>query len=811
MAAAQSLKRITNRGTKSEPIFRPKTFLVAAIAVVLHISANASAIAQNTNALRPAEAGSSAADGAVTLDKVLVIGSHIRDTAEAGASPVIVIDKEAIDHTGAATVQQLFEKLPQNFGGGANGANVANLGVDRDTGNNFGLGTAINLRGLGTGTTLTLVNGHRVTSSNRYQYVDVSLIPLSAVERVEILTDGASAIYGTDAVGGVVNIILRRDFTGYETSLRYGSVTAGSMEEYQASQSAGWSWDGGHVLASHEFLKQGSLSALDKDFSRNVTVRPYDLYPGSKRHSLYFDGVQELSDVLTVNLTGAFARREMDTTISGTADETRLFPHTWQFDVFAGLTLALPRQWQARLNSGFGRSDVSYERTTITGSSVVTAPPTDTNSESRYLDVVADGELFALPAGGVRAAFGAGYRRDGYELLDHRGLERPLDLQRTTRSAFAELNIPLLKDMPGVRSLSLTTAARYDDYSDFGSTLNPKLGLLWEATDGLSFRTSYGRSYRAPVYQDMQLNNTVVVANVPNPAAANGSTLLMMLSNGNPDLSPERAKTWTGGFTFAPPSRPGLRIDANYYRIEYDDRIGSGFGGSFPSLFLQPTAPYADILTVDPTQQQIQQARQLGVSGLGLFVSRVGPYALPAGMDETDSQVILDNRFRNNAFTFQQGVDFSAAYGFDAGQARVAVNLASQYIIESERRVTATAPEVDAVNAVYYPVDLKVRGGVTLSRHQVSGGIFANYADSYRDPANATNPHVSSWTTVDLNLKYHFGSVADEQQGTSLAFSVQNLFDRDPPFIVNSINTGYDPANATALGRFLSMTLTHRW
>ncbi|KAG1250605.1 hypothetical protein G6F68_012717 [Rhizopus microsporus] len=173
--------------------------------------------------------------------------------------------------------------------------------------------------------------------------------------------------------------------------------------------------------------------------------------------------------------------------------------------------------------------------------------------------MIADGELFNLPAGGVRAAFGAGYRRDGYELLDHRGLEKPVDLQRTIRSAFAELNVPLLADTPGVRRLSLTAAARYDNYSDFGSTLNPKLGLLWEATEGLSFRTSYGRSYRAPVYQDMQLNNTVVVAKVPNPSAASGSTVLMMLSNGNPDLGPERAKTWTGGFSFAPPSLPGFK------------------------------------------------------------------------------------------------------------------------------------------------------------------------------------------------------------------------------------------------------------
>ena len=117
---------------------------------------------------------------------------------------------------------------------------------------------------------MTLINGHRVASSNRYQYVDVSLIPLSAVERVEILTDGASAIYGADAVSGIVNIVLRQDFTGYETALRYGTVTTGGMHEYQASQTAGWSWNDGRALVSYDFLKQDNLSALDKGFSSKV-------------------------------------------------------------------------------------------------------------------------------------------------------------------------------------------------------------------------------------------------------------------------------------------------------------------------------------------------------------------------------------------------------------------------------------------------------------------------------------------------------------------------------------------------------------
>lgn len=475
---------------------------------------------------------------ATPLESMIVTGSHIRETAADGSSPVIIFEKEDIERTGVATLPQFFEKLPQNFGGGANGANVANLGLDRDTANNFGQGTSINLRGLGTGTTLTLINGHRVASSNRYQYVDVSLIPMSAVERVEILTDGASAIYGADAIGGVVNIILRQDFIGYETSARYGTTTSGGMNEYQASQAGGWAWDGGHLLATYEYMKQGSLSATDRSFSENVTVKPYDLYPASERNSLYVDGSQQLSDVLTLTLTGTYAKRDVETTISGTADETRLFPQTRQYDLFAGLTLDLPREWQARLNAGYGKNTVRYERTTITGTSAATARPTDMRSETRYLELIADGELISLPAGPLRAAFGSSIRRDGYDFVDYRGLERPYDVHRNITSVFGELNVPLLRDLPGIRKLSLTAAGRYDDYSDFGSTANPKFGLQWEVNEDLTLRSTYGRSYRAPVYQDMQPNNTVVVSRIPNPNSPSGNTVLMMLGNGNPDLGP---------------------------------------------------------------------------------------------------------------------------------------------------------------------------------------------------------------------------------------------------------------------------------
>ena len=738
------------------------------------------------------------------IDEIIVIGSNIRGIA-VGPSPVIAFDKQDIELTGVATLQQFFEKLPQNFGGGANGANVGNLGVDRDTGNNFGQGTSINLRGLGTGTTLTLINGHRVSSSNRYQYVDISLIPLSAVDRVEILTDGASAIYGADAIGGVVNIVMRQDFTGYETGLRFGSVTEGGMQEYQFSQAAGWSWDGGRALVSYEFLEQENLSAFDKDFSSNVPFDRLDLYPASTRHSVYIDGLQQINDVLSLNLAGSFSRREMDTTISSPFEDfTNLFPQNQQFDLYAGLTADLPGRWRARLNAGYGENDVRYERTTVEDGMPDTAPPTDQDSSIGYLDFIADGNVFMLPAGAVLAAVGASYRREEYDFFDFREQEDPLNPSRDIVSAFGELSIPLLNDLPGVRNLSLTVAARYDDYSDFGSTTNPKYGFVWEAADGLTFRASYGESFRAPVFEELQANNFAFVTSVPNPDAADGSTNLILIANGNPDLGPERAETWSGGFSFEPRTMPGLTVQANYYQIDFTDRIDAGYPGSVFAFFSQSTEPYAELLTFNPTTQQIDEAVQLGLSGTGLFV-------FPADLDPQDTEVILDNRVRNVALTAQEGLDLNASYSFDSGDTRIDLSLAGQYIIDSTRQVTSAAPESEVINVVFLPVDLKMRGGMALTRRNLSGGLFVNYVDSYRDPSNLTDPKVDSWTHVDLNLKYRFNSGAGSAGGTILTLNIQNLFDSDPPFIENRLGTGFDPTNATPLGRFASLSLTHQW
>ncbi|MET0655325.1 MAG: TonB-dependent receptor [Pseudoxanthomonas sp.] len=174
-------------------------------------------------------------EGATDLDRIVVTGSNIPRTNTETASPVQVISREEIDRTGKATVAEYLQTLTSDGAGS----------VPKSFGNGFaGGGAGVSLRGLGAGATLVLLNGRRIApyglaDDGQKVFTDLSIIPMEAVERVEVLKDGASAIYGSDAIAGVVNIILRRDFTGavlkgsYGTSgdsdgnARKGSLTAG--------------------------------------------------------------------------------------------------------------------------------------------------------------------------------------------------------------------------------------------------------------------------------------------------------------------------------------------------------------------------------------------------------------------------------------------------------------------------------------------------------------------------------------------------------------------------------------------------------
>lgn len=201
---------------------------------------------------------------------IVVTGTHIRGVENSVGNQIISIGQEEIRQAGHASVRDVFEVLPQNFGGGATGERQLNSQANVNTGQ----GTTINLRGIGSSATLVLLNGRRLPAGGfDASLVDVSLIPIAAIERIEILPDGASAVYGSDAVAGVVNFILRRNYEGLETRLRYGTVTDGSLDEFQASQNAGLHWDSGNMLIAYEFTHRDRLPNDDLSYARTADFR----------------------------------------------------------------------------------------------------------------------------------------------------------------------------------------------------------------------------------------------------------------------------------------------------------------------------------------------------------------------------------------------------------------------------------------------------------------------------------------------------------------------------------------------------------
>lgn len=168
--------------------------------------------------LRRTAAEARNAEVVTQIEEVIVTGTLLRSSGDL-ASPVVTLDRDALDRRGFATVAEALTDLPQNYAGSATPL-VQLAGADPGGSNNV-YATGVNLRGLGPAATLTLINGRRLAGTGlRGEFADVSALPSAAVERVDVLLDGASALYGADAVAGVVNVIMRRSFEGQETRVR---------------------------------------------------------------------------------------------------------------------------------------------------------------------------------------------------------------------------------------------------------------------------------------------------------------------------------------------------------------------------------------------------------------------------------------------------------------------------------------------------------------------------------------------------------------------------------------------------------------
>jgi outer membrane receptor protein involved in Fe transport len=208
------------------------------------------------------------------LEEVVVTGTHIRGAPPVG-SRVITLDREEIRKSGATRLEEVLRSLPQVFSGGPREEPLTQQGDrDRATSTNISKSATVDLRGLGAGTTLVLLNGRRLPGSGSSNlFTDISNLPLAALERIEVLTDGASALYGSDAVGGVVNVVLKQGYSGIETSVR-NVFGQGDVHDYHVAQTLGTGWGSGSLNVSYEYVKRDQLRATSRPFSANSDKRP---------------------------------------------------------------------------------------------------------------------------------------------------------------------------------------------------------------------------------------------------------------------------------------------------------------------------------------------------------------------------------------------------------------------------------------------------------------------------------------------------------------------------------------------------------
>lgn len=753
-------------------------------------------------------------------DVIVVTGTTIRGVYPE-SQPLDIYTAEDIQLSGATTLNRFLETLPQNLNSLTAGAQ--NLGPGE--GSPIG-GAGIDLRGLGVGTTLILLNGRRLTAPGG-QSPDVSLIPLGAVERVEVLTDGASAIYGSDAIAGVVNFIVREDFEGVDVSTSYGGSTRGGHDRAQADIAAGASWGSGSGFLSYSYSTQANLDAAERDFASNA-ISPLTLIPDERRHGVFGSINQDVTDRLSLfgNVFYATRDSEFESTSIFSFAETVIQGDQEQIFFSGGLDYEIRDNLFFQIDGAYLTydQDAFFDNITLDSTTLQT-------EEGDSLDLLAkiDGDLFDLPGGNAKFSIGGGYSAQEFK-SDALSLPDPIEFtffDRDSFFAFAETFMPLIgesQSISGFNRLELSAAVRYTDYSDFGSAWTPRLGLLWSPIEGLNVRATYARAFRAPTLRELDPNTGIAFVfsstafGLPDTFSDDGSSIFLQWTGVKQDLTPEFSDTFTVGFDFEPSAVPNLRLSATYYNIDYTDRLG--VPGDV-ALLLNDQEGFAFAFNPNPMLTDFEDVLASLLPGrFSDFTRSITDPTDPAAVADVVT-VILDNRLDNLASSKSEGIDVSVDYTHNATFADINFGARLTKTLTSSQRSVSVSPEVTLLDTVGNPVSLKGSAYAGLRRGGFSSQINVQYIDSYTNTTVAPEQPIDSWTTVDLSLRYAFGENRDDLLGgAALSLSVQNLFDTDPPFVERQAifgfdglarSVGFDPVNANPLGRFITIGLTKQF
>jgi len=476
------------------------------------------------------------------------------------------------------------------------------------------------------------------------------------------------------------------------------------------------------------------------------------------------------------------------------------------------------------------------------------------SSLQTFKDVILkfDGPLFQLPGGAVKGAVGGEYQNLG---ISQQAVEPNntgpasegsedilLDWGRDVKSAFAEVLLPVFggdEQAPLLKRLTLDISGRLDDYSDVGSTENPRFAVDWSPIEDLTLRGDFSRTFAAPALTSIGDNGvtvesgftgTTVVSNLSLPNTFPGAIGLpgctaatpyctigtpavtgMQVNGPNAHLKPETGKDWSWGFTWTPQQVPGLTVDMTYWNVEYFGMITSPlatFAVSSPAL--------SPLLTLYPGGATAAQIA-------ALTGTRPQTGALPANI-----YYIYDYEQQNAIDLEAHGIDSTESYARDTPIGVLSASLQWSLNLKMAERFGSTGSWFDVLNTDGFNTTFpSTRLGASLdlgwSRSALSVHLITNYEGWYYNwDGDAPYPLVRNSTFQPIGGGQHIPGLAimdafvsyaapkdSMLHGAMFTLSVDNLVDKRPPFY--NISGGYDSSAANPIGREVTLAATYKW
>lgn len=545
------------------------------------------------------------------------------------------------------------------------------------------------------------------------------------------------------------------------------------------------------------------------------------------------------------------------------ATKARLSLKTW--GVTPTVTAKLGGNWQLRVLGNYGQSVTNNRGGTFNSTALTNAVnaglfnpynPSASNpaalaaitnywtygrakQELFNARAIVDGDLLTLPGGAVKLAAGAEYISErwdsrggdavpGFEISGAPSVSvggtliapatAPLtriNLSRNVKALFGELVVPIFSSenaTGGFQELTLSAAGRYDSYSDFGSTFNPKFGVTWKPTEWLKIRGAWGKSFNAPSLADAAGADitTLFVLPVaffgppasltPTPYPTPGAAQSVYVVRGNaPNIQPQRATTMSIGADINPIDN--LTLGVTYWKINLKGVIGLPPGQSA----LLTYRDYPQVVSLNPSTAALDA---LAASAQSL------PFGPACHTAPTNCSVyaIVDIRKNNQGDFKVDGLDFDARFVQDVSFGTINLTVNANYELHREQRSSSALPYADVLSANASRFRLRTALGAQAGK--LYGQVTWNHNSGYTvDPAALTQTRVDAYDVFNLYFRY---DVKGEKLFKDLSFTlnVDNLFDKDPPVYLGDCTftpgaCGY--INGATLGRLVQFGVSKRF